>query len=160
MASDPVDALDDLAGQAAEEFKAYRQPDEFKDVSLVIDNNDPDRLTLIVHVDRENTDTLADDIEAFLQEQGARTQRERHSETDVRVLVHNRTVRRQVLWQTDTSPSVACPQTWDAVIPMSRLRSVRRVRVPGADRSRGRPARATACRRGRVPESGHRGGNE
>jgi len=25
--------------------------------------------------------------------------------------VHNRTVRRQVLWQTDTSSSVACPQT-------------------------------------------------
>ena len=44
-------------------------------------------------------------------------------------LVHNRTVRRQVLWQTDTSTSVACPQTWDAVIPMSRPRSVRRVRV-------------------------------
>jgi len=86
MTSDPVDVLDDLAGQAAEEFEAYRQPDEFKDVSLVIDNNNPDRPTLIVHVNRENTDTLADDIEAFLQEQGARTQRERHSETDVRVL--------------------------------------------------------------------------
>ena len=136
MTSGSVDVLDDLAGQAAEEFEAYRQPDEFKDISLVIDNNDPDRPTLIVHVDRENTDTLADDIEAFLQEQGARTQRERHSETDVRVLVHNRTVRRQVLWQTDTSSSVACPGTWDAVIIMSRPRPVRRVRVPGADRSR------------------------
>jgi hypothetical protein len=86
MTSDPVDILDDLADQVAEEFEAYRQPDEFKDVSLVIDNNDPDRPTLIVHVDRENADTLADDIEAFLQEQGARTQRERHSGTNVRVL--------------------------------------------------------------------------
>jgi flavodoxin len=70
MTSDPVDVLDDLAGQAAEEFEAYRQPDEFKDVSLVIDNNDPDRPTLIVHVDRGNADTLADEIEAFLQERG------------------------------------------------------------------------------------------
>ena len=31
-------------------------------------------------------DTLADDVEAFLQERGTRTQRERYSETDVRVL--------------------------------------------------------------------------
>ena len=160
MTSGPVDVLDDLAGQVAEEFEAYRQSDEFKDVSLVIDNNEPDRPTLIVHVDRENADTLADDIEAFLQEQGARTQRERHLETDVRMPIHNRTVRRQVLWQTDTSSSVACPRTWEAVIIMSRPRSVRRVRVPGADRSRGRPARATACRPGRVLEPDHRGGNE
>jgi len=86
MTSDPVDILDDLADQVAEEFEAYRQPDEFKDVSLVIDNNDPDRPTLIVHVEREDADTLADEIEDFLQERGARTQRERHSDTDVRVL--------------------------------------------------------------------------
>lgn len=87
MTSDPVDVLDDLADQVAEEFEAYRQPDEFKDLSLVIDNNDPDRPTLIVHVDTKDADTLADGIDAFLQQQGARTQRERHSETDVRVLV-------------------------------------------------------------------------
>lgn len=86
MTSDPVDVLDDLVSQVADEFEAYRQPEEFKDVSLVIDNNDPDRPTLIVHVDKEDADTLADEIEAFLQERGARTQRERHSETDVRVL--------------------------------------------------------------------------
>jgi len=46
MTANPVDKLDDLADQVAEEFEAYRQPDEFKDVSLVIDNNDPDRPTL------------------------------------------------------------------------------------------------------------------
>ena len=86
MTSDPADILDDLADQVAEEFEAYRQPDEFKDVSLVIDNNDPDRPTLIVHVEREDADTLADEIEDFLHEWGARTQRERHSDTDVRVL--------------------------------------------------------------------------
>jgi uncharacterized lipoprotein len=86
MTSDPVDILDDLADQVAEEFEAYRPPDEFKDVSLVIDNNDPDRPTLIVHVERQDADTLADEIEEFLQERGARTQRERHSDTDVRVL--------------------------------------------------------------------------
>ena len=86
MTSDPVDILDDMADQVANEFEAYRQPDEFKDVSLVIDNNDPDWPTLIIHVDREDAETLADEIEAFLQERGARTQRERHSESDVRVL--------------------------------------------------------------------------
>ena len=86
MTSDPVDIHDDLADQVAEEFEAYRPPDEFKDVSLVIDNNDPDRPTLIVHVEKEDADTLADEIEAFLKERGARTQRERHSDTDVRVL--------------------------------------------------------------------------
>jgi len=71
MTANSVDKLDDLADQIAEEFEAHRQPDEFKDVSLVIDNNDPDRPTLIVHVDREDADTLADEIEAFLQERGA-----------------------------------------------------------------------------------------
>ena len=86
MTTDPTDILDDLADQVAEEFEAYRPPDEFKDVSLVIDNNDPDRPTLIVHVEKEDPDTLADEIEAFLKERGARTQRERHSDTDVRVL--------------------------------------------------------------------------
>jgi hypothetical protein len=86
MTENPIDLLDDLADQIAEEFEAHRQPDEFKDVSLVIDNNDPDRPTLIVHVEREDADTLADEIENFLQERGARTQRERHSDTDVRVL--------------------------------------------------------------------------
>ena len=86
MTTDPTDVLDDLADQVAEEFEAYRPPDEFKDVSLVIDNNDPDRPTLIVHVEKEDADTLADEIEAFLKERGARTQRERHSDTDVRVL--------------------------------------------------------------------------
>ena len=86
MTTDPTDVLDDLADQVAEEFEAYRPPDEFKDVSLVIDNNDPDRPTLIVHVEKEDPDTLADEIEAFLKERGARTQRERHSDTDVRVL--------------------------------------------------------------------------
>ena len=86
MTANPVDKLDDLADQVAEEFEAHRQPDEFKDVSLVIDNNDPDRPTLIVHVEKKDADTLADEIEAFLKERGARTQRERHSDTDVRVL--------------------------------------------------------------------------
>jgi hypothetical protein len=46
MTSDPVDILDDLADHVAKEFEANRQPDEFKDVSLVTANNDPDRPTL------------------------------------------------------------------------------------------------------------------
>ena len=53
MDKDWVDILDGLTDQVAEEFEAYRQLDEFKDVSLVTDNNDPDRPTLIVHVIRE-----------------------------------------------------------------------------------------------------------
>ena len=34
MTSGPVDVLDDLAGQVAEEFEAYRRPDEFKEYRL------------------------------------------------------------------------------------------------------------------------------
>ena len=86
MTDNPVSKLGDLADQVTDKFEAHRQSDEFKDVSLVIDNNDPACPTLIVHVDWENADTLADDIEAFLQEQGAQTQRERYSDTDIRVL--------------------------------------------------------------------------
>ncbi|GAA0212793.1 MULTISPECIES: hypothetical protein [Halobacteriales] len=86
MISDPVDILDDLADQVAEEFEAYRQPDESKDVSLVLKNNDEERSTLIVHLGREIAESLADRIDEFLREHGARTERERHSATDVRVL--------------------------------------------------------------------------
>jgi hypothetical protein len=86
MTSDPVDFLDDLADQVADEFEAYRQPDDFKEVSLVIENSDEEHPTLIVHVDREDADSLADRIDEFLRERGARTERERHSDTDVRVL--------------------------------------------------------------------------
>ena len=75
-------------------------------------------------------------------------------------LVHNRTVRRQVLWQTDAFPSSPAHRCEMRLITMGRLRSVRRVRIPGADRSRGQPARATACRPGRVPEPDHRGEND
>jgi hypothetical protein len=55
-----------LANQVREEYEGYRPPDEFKDVSLYIDNKDPDGPTRIVHVYRENANTLADYIEAFL----------------------------------------------------------------------------------------------
>ena len=41
MADKPVNELDDLADQVADKFEAHRQSDGFKDVSLVIDNNDP-----------------------------------------------------------------------------------------------------------------------
>lgn len=86
MTKEPIEVLDDLADQVADEFKAYRQPDEFKDVSLVIENSDEEHPTLIVHVDREDAEALADRIDEFLREHGARTERERHSATDVRVL--------------------------------------------------------------------------
>lgn len=86
MSDDPTDILDDLADQVAEEFDAYRQLDEFKQVSLVIDNSTPERPTLIVHIDRAEATALADEVAAFLREQGARTEREVHSSKDVRVL--------------------------------------------------------------------------
>jgi hypothetical protein len=86
MTKEPIEVLDDLADQVADEFEAYRQPNEFKDVSLVIENSDKERPTLIVHVDREDAESLADRIDEFLREHGARTERERHSATDVRVL--------------------------------------------------------------------------
>jgi hypothetical protein len=86
MTKEPIEVLDDLADQVADEFEAYRQPDEFKDVSLVIENSDEEHPTLIVHVDREDAESLADRVEEFLRECGARTEREHHSDRDVRVL--------------------------------------------------------------------------
>jgi hypothetical protein len=86
MTENPVDDLTELADQLDEEVAEYRQPNEFKEISLVIDNENNANPTLIVHVDREDAASLADRIEDFLQEHGARTERERHSETDMRVL--------------------------------------------------------------------------
>lgn len=86
MTDNRIEILNDLADQVADEFEAYRQPDEFKDISLVIENSDEEYPTLIVHVDKDNADVLADRIEEFLRECGARTEQERYSDTDVRVL--------------------------------------------------------------------------
>ena len=86
MTKEPIEVLNDLADQVADEFKAYRRPDEFKDVSLIIENSDEEHPTLIVHVDREDAESLADRIEEFLRAFGARTEREHHSDMDVRVL--------------------------------------------------------------------------
>lgn len=86
MTNEPTTTLDDLADKVAEEFEAHRNPNEFKDVSLVIDDSKQDRPTLVVHVDKDDADSLADQIEEFLRQQGAHTERERHTETDVRVL--------------------------------------------------------------------------
>ena len=81
MTDNPVDDLTELADQLAEEFAEYRQPNEFKDISLVIDNENNANPTLIVHIDREDAASLADRIENFLQEHGARTERERRNRT-------------------------------------------------------------------------------
>jgi len=86
MTKEPIEALNDLADRVADELEAYRQTDESKNVSLVIENSDAEHPTLIGHVDREDADSLADRIDEFLREHGTRTERERHSETDVRVL--------------------------------------------------------------------------
>jgi hypothetical protein len=79
-------SLSDLAESVAEEFEAYRDPSDFNELSLVIDNSDRDRSTLIVHIDRKQAADLADRVEAFLRDHGARTERERHADTDIRVL--------------------------------------------------------------------------
>lgn len=76
----------DLRDRVAEEFEAHRDPNEFKDVSLVIDDSKQDRPTLVVHVDSNDASSLAVQIEKFLRRQGAHTERERHSEGDLRVL--------------------------------------------------------------------------
>lgn len=85
MTADSVDSLDDLAAKVDEAFASHRQSDGFKTISLVIDTSS-ERPTLIVHVDSEEASSLADRVEEFLTEQGAYTQREHHSETDIRVL--------------------------------------------------------------------------
>jgi len=86
MNSDSVDSIEDLAARVDEEFASQRQSDEFKTVSLVIDSSRSEYPTLIVHVDGEGDGRLADRIEEFLTKLGAYTQREYHSETDIRVL--------------------------------------------------------------------------
>ncbi len=86
MTTDEVDSLDDLAAKVDDEFASHRGTNEFKTVSLVIDTSSSEHPTLIVHVDGREAKTLADEIEAFLTEYDAYTQREYHSETDLRIL--------------------------------------------------------------------------
>lgn len=86
MTHHPDRSLSDLAESVAEEFEAYRDPDGFNELSLVIDTSDREYPTLIVRIDREQAAKLADRVEAFLCNHGARTERERHTEADIRVL--------------------------------------------------------------------------
>lgn len=87
MNSLPSDrTLNDLADLVAEQFSDYRHSEGFSELSIVIDNSDPEHSTLIVHIDRQQPADLAERVEAFLREHGARTERERHADTDVRVL--------------------------------------------------------------------------
>jgi len=86
MTSDSVDSLDELADKVDEAFASHRHANEFKSISLVIDSSTADRPTLIIHVDGEEASSVANRIEEFCTEHGAYTQRENHSETDIRVL--------------------------------------------------------------------------
>jgi len=86
MTSDSVDSLDELADKVDEAFASHRHANEFKSISLVIDSSTADRPTLIIHVDGEEASSVANRIEEFCTEHGAYTQREHHSETDIRVL--------------------------------------------------------------------------
>ena len=78
--------LNDLDDAVADEFEAYRHSNDFNELSLVIDNSDRGRSTLVVHIDPEQATELADRVEAFLRDHGAHTQRERHADTGIRVL--------------------------------------------------------------------------
>jgi len=78
--------LNDLAEAVADEFEAYRHSDGFNEIPFVIDNSDREHSTLIVHIDREQVADLADHVETFLRDHSAQTQRERHTDTDIRVL--------------------------------------------------------------------------
>ena len=87
MTRPPSDrSLNDLADLLAEEFSDYRHSEEFNELSLVIDNSDREHPTLIVHIDCQQSADLAQRVETFLREHGARTERERHDDTDIRVL--------------------------------------------------------------------------
>ena len=84
--SPPDRSFNDLADLVAEQFSDYRHSEGFNELSLVIDNSDRERPTLIVHIDRQQPADLAKRVETFLRDHGARTERERHSDTDIRVL--------------------------------------------------------------------------
>ena len=87
MTRSPSDhSLADLADLVAEQFSDHRHSEKFNELSLLIDNSDREHPTLIVHIDRQQPTDLAHCVEAFLRDHGARTERERHSETDIRVL--------------------------------------------------------------------------
>ena len=87
MTRSPSDhSLADLADLVAEQFSDYRHSEEFNELSLVIDNSDREHPSLIVHIDGQQSADLAKRVDAFLRDHGARTERERHADTDVRVL--------------------------------------------------------------------------
>lgn len=86
MTDDSQDRLVALADAVADAFETYRNPGELKTVSPVIDDSSRGRRTLIVHVDGDDAMTLASEVETFLSERGATTEREVHSERDIRVL--------------------------------------------------------------------------
>jgi hypothetical protein len=86
MTTDSVDSLEDLASRVDEEFASYRRSNEFKTISLIIDSGSSEHPTLIVHIDGEEASSLADRVEEFLAKNGAHSQREYHSDTDIRVL--------------------------------------------------------------------------
>lgn len=76
MTSDDIAELNDLADAVAAAFEEYRQSDEFKAISIVVETSNRDRPALIVHVERDNATDLADEVEAFLTDRGVRTKRE------------------------------------------------------------------------------------
>jgi hypothetical protein len=79
-------SLEALADAIDTEFSEYRPPASFSDISLIIDTSSRDQPTLIVHLDVEDPRPLANEIEMFLQERGARTSIEDHGSGELRIL--------------------------------------------------------------------------
>lgn len=73
--------LNNLADAVADEFEAHRHSNSFNEHSVVIDNSDRERSTLIVHIDRKQAADLAERVEAFLRDHGAYQARTPHSST-------------------------------------------------------------------------------
>ncbi len=75
MTTDSITSLEDLADKVDDEFTPYKQPTEFKSISLINDTSSPDRPTLIIHVDGEEASSVADRVEKVCADHGAHTQR-------------------------------------------------------------------------------------
>ena len=86
MPNDPIaPELNELASELETEFREYCPPDGFSELVSVVETEKKDRPTLIVYLEMENASTIADEVETFLQQRGARTERETYPD-EIRVL--------------------------------------------------------------------------
>jgi hypothetical protein len=86
MTEDPVATLAELAEELETEFEEYRPLNDFRDVTVMVDNSDSEHPTLIVQIDHQNADEIATQVESFLNDRGVRTEVEHYEEAMIRVL--------------------------------------------------------------------------